>query len=225
MRIPLEYRDGGRSTSGELRSDGNWLHAEIDGVRFDGMSLDSLVPRPSGQTGVSRFNTGGGCLCDCQLIAEFPARVLSDQEEVHATLTAVVTIGSYDPKTWEDPEWAVALGITLGGVDYETGAETDSFEAELIALQGMLPDRYRLTNCFFCAFSDYNLGFHESYGALACFRDVRDEYLRVQSEDDLTSLWDRQSEVVQETYLCNAFKLRSGGHGCRSLLEPRNPDR
>ncbi len=218
MQFRFEFRDGAGTIQGTGRTKGNWFFVELNGVRFDGMTLDGLVPRPGRQEGISRFTIDGGCLCECQLIAEFPVRVLVDQGETLATLSAVMTIGSYDHAVWEDPEYALALGITLKGVHYETIAETDSFEEELVKLQASLPENSVITTCFFCQLSGYHpMGRLESSGNLACFRDVAEEYVQVRTEEELESVWDRHTELVQEIDLCNSFQLRTVGHGGRSI--------
>jgi hypothetical protein len=70
-----------------------------------------------------------------------------------------------------------------------------------------------LNTCWNCAFADYNPIGSGSFGGLACFRNIKEAYRKVQNKRDLMNLWEKRTEYVQEIYLCPEFEKRQPGVG------------
>jgi hypothetical protein len=50
---------------------------------------------------------------------------------------------------------------------------------------------------------------------MMCFKNLKNEYLKVTSKDEFWSVHDRFDRLVQETYLCPEFSRRVPGTGYR----------
>ena len=57
------------------------------------------------------------------------------------------------------------------------------FEDELLDLVRQLDPRESIAACITCAYSDYSPVGHGLFGWLACFRDAKQDYLRIRSKD------------------------------------------
>jgi hypothetical protein len=89
------------------------------------------------------------------------------------------------------------------------------FEGEWLDIQKALPEAVVIKACINCLYSDYSPYGHGLFGCMMCFRNIKDEYLRVNSKQSFWSVHGRQERMVQETYLCPDFARRIAGTGYR----------
>jgi hypothetical protein len=97
---------------------------------------------------------------------------------------------------------------------FSSEGKTGWFEGELLSLQSALPNEAYLKACIACAYSDYSPYGHGSFGCMACFRKLKDDYAKVNDKFDLFPILDK-AEVVQETYVCPEFAKRRPNTGYR----------
>jgi len=69
--------------------------------------------------------------------------------------------------------------------------------------------------CINCLYSDYSPLGHGLFGCMMCFRNLKAEYVKVTTKDELWPIHDRYDRLVQETYLCPDFERRIPGTGYR----------
>lgn len=86
-----------------------------------------------------------------------------------------------------------------------SSGQTECFEPELREIARQLPHGFALQTCATCSLSDYDSG-HRSFGGLACFREVAEDYHQVDSKADIFKIWPRLTEYVQETHFCPRFE-------------------
>ena len=99
----------------------------------------------------------------------------------------------------------------------ETAVANESgwFEDELLEIQNQLPEDVFLKSCINCQFSDYSPYGHTAFGAMMCFRNIKEEYNKVHSKEDFWKVYDRYDRIVQETFVCDEFECRVSGTGYR----------
>ena len=102
---------------------------------------------------------------------------------------------------------------------YELEGNPGDFEGGLLSLKEIIPENIDLKCCFTCMYSDYSPYGQGLFGSLACFRDVKEDYLNLGNtydiKRDLLILWEKHTEYVQEIYLCPEYEKRTKGTGYR----------
>jgi len=106
-------------------------------------------------------------------------------------------------------------GHTFAGYEFVSAGTSDLFETERLDRQRPLPEAFCLRACIDCLYSDYSPYGQASLGSMLCFRNFKDEYLRVASKNEFWALHGRHERPVQETCLCGQFARRVPGTGYR----------
>jgi hypothetical protein len=89
--------------------------------------------------------------------------------------------------------------LEYGGRQYTGPGTSGWFEDELLGIQAQLPEGVFIKACINCLYSDYSPYGHGLFGYLMCFRNLKEEYLRVTSKDEFWSVHGREDRLVQET--------------------------
>jgi len=115
------------------------------------------------------------------------------------------------------------LEIIIGNTDYTTtkkfsitieGKEIDiiagealymDFESQLIALQRKLPEGHKIISCLFCALSHYHVAGNDKFGTLICYREIKNEILKVDNKSDYYDVTLNKGFNVQEIFYCPEF--------------------
>ena len=111
--------------------------------------------------------------------------------------------------------------LHLDGHEFRSGRMRYDFEEALRDIQRALPRAARLRACVSCAWSDYSPLGNGLRAGLACFRDAKDRYRRVDAKHGPTgifAIWDDLTEFVQETWLCPEFEHRGTHKGYRGTF-------
>ncbi len=144
----------------------------------------------------------------------FDVRLNIENEIVMSTIT-----------TWRNMDWEVEKfrNIQLVVRD-ETFSIVDTFtdfENMLLALQNSLPNNYQIEICFFCRFSGYHPVGNDNFGALDCFKNCKNDYLKVDSKHPLFDLYEKEKNnisKVEETHYCNEFQwIKKGDYVFKKL--------
>jgi hypothetical protein len=212
---PTTFTDRRGIAATTIRNDGANLSILLRGVQFSGPDFDTLEPDPSApRTALSNFTLSSfGCLSGCVFDIDIETAVLVGGEEQKEILATHLELGEPTASGGLDRE-SLRLSLRVNSTEYSSDGTTGFFESELLSLQRRMPPGIGLKMCFTCAHSDYHPVGHGLFGGMACFRNCKAEYSRVQSKGDLFGLWD-QSEKVQETYLCSDFNIRRPNTGYR----------
>lgn len=229
-RWPGRYTDRHGSQELVFESDGReTIRTAIRGVPFEGDSMDDLGAL-GGEPPEAGFAFFDGALRSCLLEWEIPLPVDVEGVEGHgiraAVLHCALRLGDpAGPGRGLDEE-TLTTTLRLDGREYRNADGQDDFEDALHEIQRRLPPGTRLRACIACAWSDYSPLGHSLMTGLACFRDVKDAYLRVEGKQGphgIFALWPEHTEFVQETWLCEEFAHRGSGSGYRGPFPYRGP--
>jgi hypothetical protein len=199
----------------QIVNDGATLVTTIRGVRFAGRDFDSLAPAadtPGDQ--LLLFTLSSGELCACKFTFEIPLPLVVHGRPGVGTLHVELDLGRPAPRGGIDHEH-LRLSFAHGDSLVTSSGLSGLFENELLELQSRLPQDVHLKACINCLFSDYSPYGQGLFGNMLCFRNIKEEYLRVTSKVEFWEVHGRQDRQVQETFLCEQFQLRIAGTGYR----------
>lgn len=99
------------------------------------------------------------------------------------------------------------------------GENTLYFEDALKSINSQIKDIYDLKCCLTCQYSDYSPYGNDGFGYMLCYRDHKDEYLKVNDKDSFFEyVEDLDYELKCETDLCKEFAPRILCEGYRGYL-------
>jgi hypothetical protein len=209
------YVDASGSEPIRITNDGETLRTKIRGVEFVGNDLDGLSPVDGTPTEMlCSFTLNQGELCACVLNLEVSIPVVAGQFELQGTLCANLQLGSPADNGRISHE-RLQLALSYADERVLSSGASGWFEGELLDIQKLLPEGVFMKACINCLYSDYSPYGHGLFGGMMCFRNMKDEYLRVTSKDEFWAVHGRQERMVQETYLCPDFARRLPGTGYR----------
>jgi len=212
---PGTYVDqGGRETL-QFLNDGTTLATTIRGVRFAGPDFDALAPNAATPADQLRlFTLNNGDLCACKFNFEIPLPVMAHSRPGSGILQVELELGKPTANGGIDQEH-LQLSFAHGDSVVSSSGSSGLFECELLELQSRLPEGVYLKACINCLYSDYSPYGQGLFGSMLCFRNIKEEYLRVTSKAEFWAVHGRQDRQVQETFLCEQFQLRIAGTGYR----------
>jgi hypothetical protein len=217
---PGRYTDRHGSQELVFESDGRELiRTTIRGVLFEGETMDALGAL-AGEPPAAMFRLADGDLCSCLLEWEVPLPVAAaGQTPRTGVLHCALRLGDPVASGALDEE-SLTVTLRLDGRAYG-GEDYGDFETALYDIQRRLPPGEFLRACIACAWSDYHPVGHSMMTGLACFRDTKDRYGRVDGKhgpQGIFALWPQLTEFVQETYLCGEFEPRGAHAGYRGAF-------
>jgi hypothetical protein len=207
------FADSRGTESIVISNDGHTLTTRIRGVDFSGTDFDDLQPEP-GSLASTLFCIQLGSLCACELRWTMPVVLSVEGRRTHAPLRVRLYLGDPLPNGRLSSEH-LQLELQTPSGSVQSSGRSGWFEDELLELARKLPPEERLFACITCQFSDYSPLGHGLFGGLACFRDVKQEYVAISDKAGIFSIWDRRTELVQETFLCDQYAPRVPGTGYR----------
>ncbi|MBK9031487.1 MAG: hypothetical protein IPL61_09155 [Myxococcales bacterium] len=212
---PARYRDahGGEDTA--ITNDGATLRMVVRGVAWSGRDFDTLSPAPETPADrLASFAVHDGCLCQCEIACDIPQTVVDADGASAATLTLELGLGAPAHNGGIDD---VRVRLTLAWARGRVAGSGRSgwFEDELLEIQRQLPVGAYVRACINCLYADYSPSGHGLFGDMACFRNVKAEYLAVRSKKAFWPVLARAERSVQETYHCDEFARRVAGTGYR----------
>jgi hypothetical protein len=190
-----------------LQNDGTSLNLVVDGIQFEGNSMDDYH-----RNRVRMFDTGAG-----QVGLE--TLFIFDKSGFMIDYTLTTTFPNETPKQGEPaPKENLTLRLTGKGINCATILSHDMFEDALMDLHQQLPKGSFMHICFSCAFSDYFFAGSPIFGGILCWLHKREAYLKQQDKDAYIKLFDNSQVGVQETHVCDQFQLRQHQAGYRGPL-------
>jgi Family of unknown function (DUF6304) len=211
---PTRFTDRWGSEATTIRNDGANLSLTLRGVQFSGPDFDSLEANPhTPKESLAKFIVFFGGLCSCTFDVDIETPVLVGGEEQTGVLAVHLELGEPTGSGALDSE-TLRLSLRVKCNEYSSEGTSGFFESELQSLQRGMPDGMRVKMCFSCAYSDYHPVGHGLFGGMACFRNAKAEYSRVQDKSGIFGVWNK-GERVQETYLCTEFSPRKPHTGYR----------
>jgi len=213
---PGTYRDSAGEEAITLRNDGKTLSLRVRGTDFAGSDFDALeLLGDAREAAAAAFTLDStGTLCSFELSFAMPMTVVTQLSRETAALRVHFALGAPLPSGRIESE-VVELALEFQGQTFRSVGTSGWFEDELTDLQRRLPPGVYMLACINCAFSDYSPYGHGCFGGLACFRDAKEAYRKVNTKAALFEVWDRMTGFVQETYVCPEFERRKPGAGYR----------
>lgn len=215
MEWPLKYIDDNGIVETKIYSDGKNLRTRLRGVIFEGTDLDCLSPEKETESKLLEcFTLSDESLCNCRIEGVIDFFVQSGDTCHDGSLEVILELGKPEDRGFLDKE---ALNLTLSYNNKVISGSGNSgwFEDELNEIQKQLPEGDYMKVCINCAYSDYSPYGHGTFGGMMCFKNVKEEYLKVKTKDEFWSVHDNFDKLVQETYYCDEFELRKPGTGYR----------
>lgn len=214
------YSDANGQEQTAIHNDGNTLEMRVRGVLFIGWMLDDFKPTISPDDAalstfsLSRDSDGSATLCAYTLTFDMPLPIGTSGGIQEGMLRVQIELGSQTERGNIDGEVFV-LTLYFGGAQYQSRGRSGWIEEELLDIQRLLPENVFMRACINCAYSDYSVYGSGAFGCLLCYRDCKEDYLRIQSKAEYSHLMKRFTATVQETYLCDEFDRRKPGAGYR----------
>ncbi|MCA9227475.1 MAG: hypothetical protein KDA47_17770 [Planctomycetales bacterium] len=214
-RYPAKYTDAHGTEGTCITNDGETLRMTVRGVEFAATDFDSLEPsEDTAADQLHSFSLHRGELCSCRIECEMQIPIHDNGVDLTGTLAIVLQLGDPTPNSGLDRE-QLSVVLNYNERTIAGSGKGGWFEDELIEIQKGLPDGVYVRACINCLYSDYSPYGHGLFGCMMCFRNLKEEYLKVTSKDEFWLLYDRYDRLVQETYLCPDFKRRIPGIGYR----------
>lgn len=213
------YTDRFGSEKIEIANDGETLRTTIRGFEFSSHAFDQLAPVEldrARESGLFKLDDGWFHeLLACTLIVEMPFKIIMQGAEKECVLD--ISLSAHDPDAGEHyNSQRLRLSLREGENVLASTYGFDDFEFALVELKALLaPLGATMKNCFGCQFSDYHVVGSCFFGHMMCFKNVRNEYQRVQNKREYLDVIDRFEREVQETWLCEDFEPRKPGTGYR----------
>jgi len=216
-QYPAHYSDTQGTEKTTIANDGTLLSIQIRGVEFAGNAFDSLEPLPgTGEEQLKLFRLYDGSLCACTIGCRMPIPIWDHGSEVSGELSIKLVLGDHALTPRGRPhQIGLHLVLEYGEHRIESAGRSGWFEDELLDLQRKLPAEVYIKACINCLYSDYSPCGHGLFGGMMCFRNIKEEYLKVIDKRTLWSVHGREERQVQETFLCSDFARRIPGTGYR----------
>ncbi|MCF6406440.1 DUF6304 family protein [Chitinophaga filiformis] len=211
--IPAVYTDKHGTIQTTIINDSLTLSIELDGYTFSGSTFvffkpETTLPLPD------RFTLGElGQLNDYSLSCRIPVSAWKAGTQVPGFL--LFTVDYHEAATRQDPNAPYFdFSFALEGDIIEIG-KLSQFEGVFERLEEKLPDNIVIKTCYTCQYSDYSVYGSDIFATMLCFRNVKDQYLKVRNKSEYMDIMDDFDRFVQETYLCEDFTPRTKGTGYR----------
>jgi hypothetical protein len=209
------YADRHGSENTVILNYGDKLHISLRGVEFSGRDFGSLEPQGCiSDNGLESFTLSQNQLCSCRIECKIPVTVCKLQNEIDGLLSVELTLGDPVHNGGIDRE-ILKLTLAFDQTCYVSSGKRGYFEDKLLEIQSQLPSGTFMKTCINCLYSDYSPYGNGLFGTMMCFKNLKNEYLKVTSKDEFWSVHDRFDRLVQETYLCPEFSRRVPGTGYR----------
>jgi hypothetical protein len=210
---PARYRDAHSDAAMTIQNDGHNLRMVIRGVAFSGSTPDLLEPEDTSDGGLATFSLRENCLDACVIDWEMDIPIMDGTKFMTGKLFVYFELGGPNPPKGLADE-IVRLTLTLEDKQYSSSGSSGWFEDEMLELQRKLPQGVYIKACINCLYSDYSPFGHGVFGDMMCYRNKKEQYLKVRTKGDFFQLG-AAAEDVQETFLCPEFERRIPGTGYR----------
>lgn len=214
-KYPATYTDANGTVETSIMDDGEKLSMPVRGVTFEGCSPEVLEPIANADAGQLRmFRLARKHLTQFQLSWVMEVVVWDGENDLTASLSCEADISeSTTNQGFNDSR--LKLMLKVAGEEFESSGNSGLFDNELLEIQAFLPPPKLMKSCINCQFSDYSVYAQFSFGSMMCFRNVKEDYVKVRGKHEYLGVQDRYERFVQETFLCDQFERRIPGTGFR----------
>jgi Family of unknown function (DUF6304) len=215
LAYPATYSDKNGILATTIHNDGKTLNVTIRGVVFTGEFFDDFEPAADTLPELlAAFTLNRNSLCDCAFSLEMPISVVQNKKNIAANLSVKITLGVPASNGGIDSE-TLQLKLTYLNNAFIAVDKEGYFETALLNINSQLPPNTIVKCCFNCLYSDYSIYGNGLFGTMMCFRNAKEDYLKVKNKTDFEQIMDNFERQTQETYLCEEFTPRIAGTGYR----------
>ncbi|MCM1506228.1 MAG: DUF6304 family protein [Ruminococcus flavefaciens] len=112
------------------------------------------------------------------------------------------------------------FSLCVDGKSYHSEKNTIDFETALSDICGKIKQDYYIKSCFTCQYSDYSPYGQNGFGGIMCYRECKENCLKVHGRNDYHKYLEEQPFTFQEeTYLCSEYDLRNKCGGIRGFVD------
>lgn len=214
MEWKLIYKDKNGIEKAVIQNDGKTLSTKLRGITFRGNSFDSLKPDEKYKLSqLNKFSFSHGELYNCIIECYINITIFDNEQITDGQLKVVLELGNENQNGLFDI-YNLVITLIYNGITIESSM-SEMFEDALLDIQKKLPAGIYMKTCINCAYSDYSPFGSCLFGTMMCFRNLKQEYLRVKSKEAFLKIHDNFEKLVQETYCCDEFSRRISGTGYR----------
>ncbi|MEP0265572.1 DUF6304 family protein [Dokdonia sp.] len=208
----------------EIENDFEYLRFELNTFKFEGTSFDDfelLNHDDYSKTGLEIFSLnkvscGQGFvyeLCDCKINVFIPILIkdIERKEVFEKELDIKIELGKSLGNGVID---RIGVSLSLKMNNEMLTVKSEDFEGVFTLIQKKIEPKYKFNNCFGCNFSDYSPYGNPIFGSMFCFKNQKEDYLKVKNKTQFFGL-NREDRIVQETYYCEEYEVRSENVGYR----------
>ncbi len=209
------YSDISGSQNAVMENDGITIRLFVGNSIFSGRDFDSLeLSQDEILNGEPKYTLNDGVLCGCTLQFGIDVKLVVDGICTNSVVNVMLILGTPVGNGGISEE-SIQLSLSHAGKTYTGKGKSGWFEGELEEIQSQLPNGVYIRSCINCMYSDYSPYGHGLFGSMMCFKNIKDEYVKVTTKDGFWSVHDRYDRLVQETYVCDDFIRRTKGVGYR----------
>lgn len=109
--------------------------------------------------------------------------------------------------------------ICVDNERFDSDKQTLYFETALNDISEKMKEKYCIMSCFTCQYSEYSPYGNDDFGMMLCYKDYKEECIKVNSKDDYFELLENKNfDIRQETYLCSEYEPRIHSSGYRGFV-------
>ncbi len=125
-----------------------------------------------------------------------------------------------DVRVYQDDVKVSDFSLLADGAKYSSTRKIPAFDLALPDICRQMSKEYYLKSCFTCQYSEYSPYGGDDYGSMLCYRNNKEECLKVHNKDDYFEyLEDKDFEMRQETFLCEEYEPRNKCSGYRGFVD------
>jgi hypothetical protein len=207
MNFPATYKDNAGTEQIHFETDGASMEVTIRGNRFTGENFDELLSIDApGRMGQGMTSDRFGYITNCIFDIAIPIRIQQQAMEKLATLSFRLYLQQQQLTRYDQ------LAFSIDGhtrIDFPESKGDFIMENILPAVKKALPENIHLLCCFYCAFSNYNPYGNGDFGAMRCYKLMKEEVLSIANKSDLMNLGTLHANrirLTQETWHCSEFQ-------------------
>jgi len=211
--IPAIYTDKHGTIQTIIINNSLTLTIDLDGTSFSGDTFVFFRPAAT-QPLPDRFTLGElGQLTNYTLSCRIP--ISTWKEGTHVPGFLLFTVDYKEDETrldWNAPYFDFSFALEDSIIEI---GKLSQFEGVFEILEKKLPANITVKTCYTCLYSDYSVYGNDLFGAMLCFRNIKEQYLKTRGKEKYMDIMDNFDRFVQETYVCEDFASRIKGTGYR----------
>lgn len=201
-KYPINYKDKFGKEKTEITTDGSTMYLTMRGIKFKGVDFESLEGAiETNKFQYEMYQDGSGVLTNFRMEIELSVKLHHKNKTVFSKIKFNIGVGN--KLKIETPKDTVELETPFGR--FKSQKKIEYFEGSIIEIQKMLPSNTQLIICLSCKYSNYHPVGNGMFGALYCFKQMKNKVANVNNKHDLMNLW--TEEAVLNNHIFNVHEV------------------